>query len=384
MGYYVRALSLKKSAPNWKVQFVSYKKTDFHKPGAVKPKKEWDVDKDRWRTLGFAKSMSIAEARCRARQLNSQLFIKRQEERHQKLKTARAETLRRHESVLPEEFVAEFELRFVRTRDSDTDSGKRRRTRAFSLWQAAQKMIVAVGVEPSDWFYHTLEINDFFHQRKYSVRFVLSTLKMANLWGFFICRKLGRPFLPVPIPRGYERQRLIQAYYEKERKARRPSLPLVPETLKSKVQKLNQPNYHWLVLSVWLGLRPQEIDNLHNEKMWSLEILGNGRKVLWVFQTKIIALPIEDRWKPIPILFEEQEFAIRVLKGNAFKRPIMKTMRKHFGEGIDLYAGRKGFTDLMLSKGHSLENISVWMGHSTLERTWKSYKSRRRYHLNSY
>jgi hypothetical protein len=29
-------------------------------------------------------------------------------------------------------------------------------------------------------------------------------------------------------------------------------------------------------------------------------------------------------------------------------------------------AGRKGFTDLMLAKGHSLENISIWMGHSTL------------------
>jgi hypothetical protein len=59
----------------------------------------------------------------------------------------------------------------------------------------------------------------------------------------------------------------------------------------------------------------------------------------------------------------------------------MKTMRKYFGEGVDLYAGRKGFTDLMLAKGHSLENISVWMGHSTLERTWKSYKNRRRYHF---
>jgi hypothetical protein len=36
---------------------------------------------------------------------------------------------------------------------------------------------------------------------------------------------------------------------------------------------------------------------------------------------------------------------------------------------IDLYGGRKGFTDLMLSKGNTIENISIWMGHSTLDRT---------------
>ena len=41
----------------------------------------------------------------------------------------------------------------------------------------------------------------------------------------------------------------------------------------------------------------------------------------------------------------------------------------------------KGFVDLMLSKGHELENISVWMGHSTLDRTWKSYKQRTKYHI---
>lgn len=53
----------------------------------------------------------------------------------------------------------------------------------------------------------------------------------------------------------------------------------------------------------------------------------------------------------------------------------------HFCKGIDLYGGRKGFVDLMLSKGHALENISVWMRHSTLDRTWRSYKQRRKYHI---
>ena len=136
-------------------------------------------------------------------------------------------------------------------------------------------------------------------------------------------------------------------------------------------------------LPVWLGLRPQEIDNLHNLSLWKLEknSTSTGKDILWVFQSKIVALPPEDRWKPIPIIFDEQKFALRMLEAKCFKRPLSKTMRLHFGKGTTLYAGRKGFVDLMLAKGHSIENISVWMGHSTLERTWRSYKQRRKFHL---
>lgn len=94
-----------------------------------------------------------------------------------------------------------------------------------------------------------------------------------------------------------------------------------------------------------------------------------------------MALPPEDRWKPIPLLFDEQEFALRIIESKSFKRPLVKTLRQCFRRGVDLYGGRKGFTDLMLSKGHTFENISIWMGHSTLERTWKSYKNKRRFHL---
>ena len=192
---------------------------------------------------------------------------------------------------------------------------------------------------------------------------------------------MARPFLPLPAPRGYERQRILDKYYQKERGARKPSLPLSPEGLRNAAKKMNRANYHWLYLTVWFGLRPQEVDNLRDQNLWRVETLSTKRKVLWLFQTKIIALPPEDRWKPIPILFEEQEFALKIIGAKIFKRPIGKTMKKYFGRGTDLYAGRKGFTDLMLSRGQSLENISIWMGHSTLERTWRSYKNKKVYHL---
>ena len=75
MGYYVRALPWKKSDPRWKVQFVSYKSKDTKNSNAVKAKKEWDVDPDRWRSLGFHKLMTLDEAKVRARQLNAQDFL---------------------------------------------------------------------------------------------------------------------------------------------------------------------------------------------------------------------------------------------------------------------------------------------------------------------
>jgi len=215
MGYYVRSLRWKKSAPKWKIQFLSYKKSDALDSKAKKPKKEWDIPPDRWRTLGFHQSMSIDDANVRARQLNAQSLLKRQEERVRKFELERRQELVRNNAELPIEFVTEFEQRFIRIRDTEVARGKRRTSRVHTVWQAAQRMIVTLQIEPSEWFYATHEIYDYFHERQYSMRYMTAILNIANLWGFFISKKLARPFLPIPRPRGYERQRLLEAYYAK-------------------------------------------------------------------------------------------------------------------------------------------------------------------------
>jgi hypothetical protein len=384
MGYFIKFLPNKKSVPNWKVQFVSYKKIDTQNSKSKKPKREWDIPKSRWRSLGFYHLMSIDEARARAKQINAQLHLKRQEEQIKIISEEQRQTQLRFDSVLPTEFVAEFENRFIRKSDSQTQQGLRKNSRAYTAWRAAQKLIINIKVEPSDWYYYTNEVYEFFYQQRYSFRYILTILRMANLWGYFICRKFGRPFLQVTPPRGYERQRLIEINYEKRDSVARASKPMEPAVLEKAKDHMNLENFNWIFLSVWLGLRPKEVDSLHDEKFWRLETLGNGRKIIWVFQTKIVALPPEDRWKPIPILFDEQNFALRILESKQFQRPLTQTMRRHFGAGVTLYGGRKGFSDLMLSKGHSFENISIWMGHSSLQRTWRSYKNRRKFHLTGY
>ncbi len=381
MGYYVRSLTWKKSHPQWKLQFISYRMEDCQKSGAKKRKKEWAITPERWRSIGFHSQMTFEDARCRASQLNAQTLLKGQEERIKKDTITTLKLRNQKAAKIPDEFASEFEHRFIRTRDSETESGKRRMSRAQNLWRAAQRMISAIRHEPSEWFYYVPDIYDYFHEKQYSVRYISAVLKMANLWGFFIARKTAKPFHPISHPKGYERQRLIEAYYKKTRNTRRPSKVLLPIQLEAVYTKMNHPNFNWLFLSVWLGLRPQEVSNLNDRSLWFIETLSTGRIILWIYQTKIVALPPEDRWKPIPILYDEQRFSLRIIQARTFKRPIAKTMRSYFGYGTDLYAGRKGFVDLMLSKGQSLENISIWMGHTTLDRTWRSYKNKQKFHF---
>jgi integrase len=45
---------------------------------------------------------------------------------------------------------------------------------------------------------------------------------------------------------------------------------------------------------------------------------------------------------------------------------------------ITLRAGRKGFIDLMLDHGQSLEDISAWLGHQNIEMTWQKYRNKKR------
>jgi len=58
-----------------------------------------------------------------------------------------------------------------------------------------------------------------------------------------------------------------------------------------------------------------------------------------------------------------------------------KYLRKIYPENkhyTTLYAGRKGFQDLMLNRGQRLEDISMWMGHQSIEMTWTKYRNRKR------
>ncbi len=157
--------------------------------------------------------------------------------------------------------------------------------------------------------------------------------------------------------------------------------PITPDQLRQAKPKLKKEHYSWLFLSVWLGLRSREIDQLKDGRFVRLQCAVNGKPILWIYQTKLVSVPPQYRWKLIPIIFKEQEAALKVICSRTFRRPAVKIVKRNFGANTTLYGGRKGFTDLMLTHQQDFVHISQWMGHSSIERTRKSYKSRRITHF---
>lgn len=316
--------------------------------------------------------MTIDQARIRSRQLNAQINLKRHEEKRLKYE-AEVKTLElKCAGFLPEPMLRQFEERYF----CGSRLQRVLKNKELSHWRAAQKLILDLQLEPSDWYDETHQIYDWFHKQRFGISYIKKIIRILNLWGFYISRKMGKAFLNVRFPRGLEKDRLLDAYFTKRRKTILQSDPLQPHQLENAKSSLEKKNYNWLYLSVWLGLRPLEIDQLKDSRKFKLKKRPDGKYELWVFQTKLTSLPNRYRWKLIPLFLREHKKALKIIKTGDFQRPLVKTIKRHFGSHTTLYGGRKGFVDLMLSLGQDFVNISQWMGHSSIERTWRSYKSR--------
>lgn len=377
MGYYVRQTKNKRLTPNWKVQFISYKKQDCV-TDAKKPRKEWNIPRQRWLPLGFHESMSFEQAQARAKQINAQLEIKRQEELRRKIELEYDTLKTQCNAAVPEIYKTEFELKFI-SRPHHTKSSKKR---FYTSWSATQRMLQEIPIDPFDWFENNHLFYDYFFRKQFSFSYIKKVLLVTNLWGQFLSRRLGQTFVRVPIPRGTERARLLEAYLQKRGDRPLQSDPITPIKLEKAKPKLRTIQYNWLYLSVWFGLRPQEVDQLKDDRFVRLQRDLNGTLILWIYQTKLMAVSPRHRWKLIPIIFREQKLGLKIIRDKFFERPRIRTVKRHFGFRTTLYGGRKGFTDLMLAHEQNFIHISQWMGHSSIDRTWRSYKSRRIVHYS--
>ena len=105
--------------------------------------------------------------------------------------------------------------------------------------------------------------------------------------------------------------------------------------------------------------------------------------MLCVQQTKLINLPEEEQWKSIPILYPEQRIAVEFIRAGNLEKPLPKTLKRYTLGNHHLYAGRKGFGPLMWGRGHDVVEVSSWLGHKSIDRTYRDYMKWRKVKLRT-
>lgn len=237
--------------------------------------------------------------------------------------------------------------------------------KVISRWKCAQRLIMDLKIKPTEYYAKKRLIYKFFIKDCRSLDHTKKVIRILNMWGRFSSGQ----FDPVPVPTGVERAAIVNAYKQSETH-RAPSEPITPEALEAHRKELTQENYNWIFVSVWLGLRPHEIDVRNTE-----EFVQDGTPCVCVFQSKLITLEDEDKWKIIPCIYPEQRQAL--LLWNNVKRPGPKKIPAVFGKKVNLYGGRKGFDLLMKDRGHSQYHVSIWLGHQSISTTFTDYRNKR-------
>lgn len=358
MGYVIKKVPFLKRS--WKLQYYSKSKTS-------------DIPESQYLEIGFSASMTIEDARAHKDHLNSQEHLKRHNERRTAIRS-RIKEQNTVNSAFLGPYVPEFESNILFGR------AHTKRNKFESHWRAVQLAICELRMEPKDWHKMAHRFYDYFSNKQMSLSYVHKLLSILNKWGDFVTEKTNQRFRPIPSPTGIEKQRIIDAYFNKYEDGKA-SLPIKPLQLESRYNDLDVKHYNWLYLSIWLGLRPTEVDLLleHSQK-WTWYIKDD---VVYIYQSKLRSISRDRRIKPIPLLRAEQLKVKAIIESRNFKRPLCKTIQIHFGPNVTTYAGRKGFCDLMLSFDYKLEDISVWMGHQSIERTWRSYKNKQLFNWSS-
>lgn len=320
---------------------------------------------------GFRPDMTLEQAQIRAKQLQAESWVELKAKQAARAKAVLERYAKLRSAFLTDEDAFQFEREYL---------GEYKIRRPH--WNTMQRIIVDVGIHPSQWHKQKSKLYDQFRLKRCSANYAKKLLRYLNLWGYFLCEKQNKAWMKVDGLDGVWRNKL-----ERARHPGGASLPLTPKMLEDAKKDIAEEHYNWLFISVWFGLRPEEVDQLRMKrgKLWDLKTDSELGFILEVYQTKLEKRGVKEEhcWKAIPTLFPEQLKAVEIIQSQNFKRPAGKGgkfMRHVFGNGYSLYAGRNNFSGMLRDRGRTQEERKHWMGHlsvSTTEQYDRKTQSRR-------
>lgn len=339
------------------------------------------VPREAYHALGIRHDMTFEEAQERVKQINIQSQIEAKKIAAASKRIADAKLI--DKAYLPTTYVQSFEAQLKEDYSDNPD----RLDTLCRHWRAAQRLISKLQIDPKDFYADRNRIYNEYRANKWSTSYIKAITAMLNQWGFHCARKGNSFYQPVPRLTPSLTERQVDAREDLENR-RTPAEPLKWSDLKNIRSTFANEGltlqWNWLYISLFLGLRPTETDNLKHEKYWKLQHDKEKKiDIILIYQTKLSSIPKDKRWKPIPIVFKEQKEVVELIKAKQFKRPLNKTIQRLMEGQIETYSPRKGFVDLMLERGFSLEDISTFLGHADISMTWKHYKDKFTFKLPS-
>lgn len=328
------------------------------------------------RELGFKSEFTVEEAKTHCRVLNKTRGLDRDSVRKAAKHLKTIITL--DGTLFPQSEIDAF----LNKLKEENQGSENHLQKLGSHFKYIQRMCRTLQILPPDYSENSNRIYSYFAKTRISPNYARRIVSLLNRWGKFSSKRLGMYWDPVNVPKGNALSNIADEQQKKVGKetelgVRTESLPLSPILLEQAKHNLKLEQYNWLKLTIWLGLRPEEVDQLKRSNTFKIEnSIDHGIQVLSIYQSKLRSIAKEKRWKHIPIFLSEQMECLEIIKSKDFRRPLHKTIRKYVKKGVTLYGGRKGFVDLMMAKNQKLEDISMWLGHTDISTTWKHYKNK--------
>jgi hypothetical protein len=273
-------------------------------------------------------------------------------------------------AYLPQAIVEAFEKKLK----NDSYAADYEKSKTHFHWKTAMKVIAEIEINPSEWADNKRSVIK--KLEGYAPSTVSKLISLMNSYGVFYSKKMGQFYERLTMPKGVEVGRISDKYLDKTggrtKEAKGVNLGDM-EKIKSD-DTLNIEEINWCIVCLGLALRPIEMDAISNRNEKSLIISGSRIKI---YQSKLVSLPKHMRFKEVQIKHPFQEEAFKLIKSScSFQKPSKYKIQKILGDEFGLYSFRKGYTDIMLKLNEPITRISLDMGHSSIDRTWKSYRKR--------